>query len=597
MSAPSENMPENMAAAVNVVRSKPLLLRHLPYFIAAAILVVLAAKMQFDGYILNILMQATTFAIAVFGLSVVLGLCGQINLAQAAFFGFGAYVVGIGTTDLHLSYWVCLPAGCVIALAAGAFLGASTLRLGGHYLAMVTISFQQIVTLIMINAIWLTHGPDGVSNIGRPALFATSQSYLAFCVAMLAIVGYCVWHLPDTRLGRAMRAVRDNELAAGVNGIDIFRTKVYAFALCAALGGLAGGLFAGGFAYVSPDQFSFAESIVFLTMSLLGGVASPIGSAIGTGLLILIPEWLRFLKSVPGLYLAIYGLFVILIIRFMPDGIWGFVTVGLDRLRSKVKTPPAAALLQLKPATVGGDIVLEVTGLAKYFGGLKAVDGVDIAVRRGGVHALIGPNGSGKTTTLNVLSGLYKATAGKIVLDGTDITNMPPHLRTAAGLGRTFQNIRLFRSMTALENVEIGAERPGNKMIGEGGGDALTERAMEALTFVGLGSRANELISSFSYGHQRLIEIARALAANPTLLLLDEPAAGLNSTEKLELHELLKRIAAQGLTILIIDHDMTLVSEAAQHITVLNFGRRIADGESMAVLRHPDVVSAYLGTE
>lgn len=593
MSAPSDNMP--MATAV--ARPKPLLLRHLPYFIAAAVLVALSASMHFDGYILNILLQATTFAIAVFGLSVVLGLCGQINLAQAAFFGLGAYAVGIGTTDLHLSYWLCLAGGCVIALAAGAFLGASTLRLGGHYLAMVTISFQQIVTLIMINAIWLTHGPDGVSNIGRPALFPTSQGYLGFCVAMLAIVGYLVWHLPDTRLGRAMRAVRDNELAAGVNGIDIFRTKVSAFALCAALGGLAGGLFAGGFAYVSPDQFSFAESIVFLTMSLLGGVASPIGSAIGTGLLILIPEWLRFLKSIPGLYLAIYGLFVILIIRFMPDGIWGFVSAGLARLRVKAKTPPAAATLQLKPATVGGDIVLEVTGLAKYFGGLKAVDGVDIQVKRGGVHALIGPNGSGKTTTLNVLSGLYKATSGKIVLDGTDITNMPPHLRTAAGLGRTFQNIRLFRSMTALENVEIGAERPGNTLITQGGDAALTERAMEALTFVGLGSRANELISSFSYGHQRLIEIARALAANPTLLLLDEPAAGLNSTEKLELHELLKRIAAQGLTILIIDHDMTLVSEAAQHITVLNFGRRIADGESMAVLRHPDVVSAYLGTE
>jgi branched-chain amino acid transport system permease protein len=593
MSAPSDNMP--LASAI--ARPKPLLLRHLPYFIGAAILVALAALMQFDGYILNILMQATTFAIAVFGLSVVLGLCGQINLAQAAFFGFGAYAVGIGTTDLHLSYWLCLAGGSVIALAAGAFLGMSTLRLGGHYLAMVTISFQQIVTLVMINDIALTHGPDGVSNIGRPALFPTSQGYLAFCVAMLAIVGYFVWHLPDTRLGRAMRAVRDNELAAGVNGIDIFRTKVSAFALCAALGGLAGGLFAGGFAYVSPDQFSFAESIVFLTMSLLGGVASPIGSAIGTGLLILIPEWLRFLKSIPGLYLAIYGLFVILIIRFMPDGIWGFVNVGLDRLRSKAKTPPAAATLQLKPATLGGDIVLEVTGLAKYFGGLKAVDGVDIQVKRGSVHALIGPNGSGKTTTLNVLSGLYKATAGRIVLDGTDITNMPPHLRTAAGLGRTFQNIRLFRSMTALENVEIGAERPGNTLIKQGGDAALTERAMEALTFVGLGSRANELISSFSYGHQRLIEIARALAANPTLLLLDEPAAGLNSTEKLELHELLKRIAAQGLTILIIDHDMTLVSEAAQHITVLNFGRRIADGESMAVLRHPDVVSAYLGTE
>ncbi|KJC49361.1 ABC transporter [Bradyrhizobium sp. LTSP885] len=587
---------ENIQVPAPAIRSKPLLLRHLPYFIGVAIVVALAARMQFDGYVHNILMQATTFSIAVFGLSVVLGLCGQINLAQAAFFGFGAYAVGIGTTDWHLSFWLCLVAGSVIALLAGAFLGASTLRLGGHYLAMVTISFQQIVTLVMINAIWLTHGPDGVSNIGRPALFQSSQSYLAFCVAALGIVGYLVWHLPDTRLGRAMRAVRDNELAAGVNGIDVFRTKVYAFAVCAALGGLAGGLFAGGFAYVSPDQFSFAESIVFLTMSLLGGVASPIGSAIGTGLLILIPEWLRFLKSVPGLYLAIYGLSVILIIRFMPDGIWGFVSNAFTRLRARAKAPPAVAALQLRPATTGGNIVLEVTGLSKHFGGLKAVDGVDIAVRRGGVHALIGPNGSGKTTTLNVLSGLYKATSGKIVLDGTDITNMAPHQRTAAGLGRTFQNIRLFRSMTALENVEIGAERPGNTMIGKGD-DALTERAMEALTFVGLGSRANELISSFSYGHQRLIEIARALASNPTLLLLDEPAAGLNSTEKLELHELLKRIAAQGLTILIIDHDMTLVSEAAQHITVLNFGRRIADGESLAVLRHPDVVSAYLGSE
>lgn len=593
MSAPSENMPAVMPAP----RATPLLVRHLPYFIGAVIAVALAATMRLDGYILNILMQATTFSIAVFGLSVVLGLCGQINLAQAAFFGFGAYAVGLGTTDLHISYWLCLAGGCVFTLLAGALLGMSTLRLGGHYLAMVTISFQQIVTLVMINAIWLTHGPDGVSRIGRPDLFQSSQSYLAFCVAMLALVGYFVWHLPDTRLGRAMRAVRDNELAAGVTGIDVFRTKVYAFALCAVLGGLAGGLFAGGFAYVSPDQFSFAESIVFLTMSLLGGVASPIGSAIGTGLLILIPEWLRFLKSVPGLYLAIYGLSVILIIRYMPDGIWGFVNAATARWRTKAKVHTAGPALQLMPATVGGDFVLEVTGLSKYFGGLKAVDNVDIAVRRGGVHALIGPNGSGKTTTLNVLSGLYQATAGKVVLDGTDVTHMPPHQRAAAGLGRTFQNIRLFRSMTALENVVIGTERPGNALIGEGSDAALTERAMSALSFVGLGGRANELISSFSYGHQRLIEIARALAANPTLLLLDEPAAGLNSSEKLELHELLKRIAAQGLTILIIDHDMTLVSEAAQHITVLNFGRRIADGESMAVLRHPDVVSAYLGTE
>ena len=592
MSMPSQNIP-----VTATLRSTPLVLRHLPYFIVAAIAVFAAATMSFDGYVLNILMQAATFAIAVFGLTVVLGLCGQINLAQAAFFGLGAYAVGLGTADYQINFWICLVAGSLLALAAGALLGMSTLKLGGHYLAMVTISFQQIVTLVMINAIWLTRGPDGISKIGRPALFQSQQSFLAFCVAALAVIGYLVWHLPDTRIGRAMRAVRDNELAAGVAGIDIFRTKVAAFALSALLGGIGGGLFAGGFSYVSPDQFSFAESIVFLTMALLGGVGSPIGAVIGTGLLILIPEWLRFLKNIPGLYLAIYGLFVILIVRFMPDGIWGFVQDVITKWRAKAPPHVASPALQLVPAKTGGDMMIEVTGLSKHFGGLKAVDKVDISVRRGSVHALIGPNGSGKTTTLNMLSGLYKTTAGKIVLDGTDVTDMPAHQRTAAGLGRTFQNIRLFRSMTALENVVIGAERPGNTLIGEGSQDALTQRAMSALTFVGLGGRANELVSSFSYGHQRLIEIARALAGNPTLLLLDEPAAGLNSSEKVELHDLLKRIAAQGLTILIIDHDMTLVREAAQHITVLNFGKRIADGESLAVLQHPDVISAYLGTE
>ena len=569
---------------------------HLAYLALAIVAVFLAATTPFDGYALNILMQAATYAVAVFGLSVVLGLCGQINLAQAAFFGFGAYAVGLGTADYHLSFWLCLGLGMLVSLGAGAMLGLTTLKLGGHYLAMVTISFQQIVTLFMTNAISFTHGPDGVSHIERPALFAAQQSYLAFCVAVLAGVGYLVWRLPQSKLGRAMRAVRDNELAAGVAGIDVYRTKVFAFAICAVLGALGGGLFAGGFAYISPDQFSFAESIIFLTMALLGGIASPIGSVIGTGLLILIPEWLRFLKSVPGLYLALYGLAVILIVVFMPDGIWGFISGALKRFRRKLSLRTAGDLI-LQPAKHGGDVVLEVAGLSKYFGGLKAVDGVDIAVRRGSVHALIGPNGSGKTTILNVLSGIYAATAGSIRLDGQDVTRAPPHVRSIAGLGRTFQNIRLFRTMNALENVIIGAERKGNTLVGGTSGMTLEDRALAALAFVGLKGREQELITSFSYGHQRLIEIARALAANPVLLLLDEPAAGLNSTEKLELHALLKRIAEQGLTILIIDHDMTLVSEAASHITVLNFGKRIADGESAGVLSHPDVIAAYLGSD
>jgi branched-chain amino acid transport system permease protein len=564
----------------------------LVYALVAAAVVALTATVKTDAYIGNILMQAATYAIAVFGLSIVLGLCGQINLAQAAFFALGAYSVALGTVDYHLPFWLCLVGGMALALAAGATLGLSTLRLGGHYLAMVTISFQQILTVVLLNAIGFTHGPDGVSSIPRPTGFASGQAFLALVVAILAFSGYFVWRLPDTRLGRAMRAVRDNELAASASGIDIFRTKLIAFALAAMLGGLGGGLFAGGFSYISPDQFAFSDSIVLLTMALLGGVSSPIGSAIGTGLLILIPEWLRFLKSVPGLYLAVYGVAVILIVMFMPDGIWGYVS-RLFRSRERAPSRPPEPLA-LRPVDSGAPIALEVRGLSKNFGGLKAVDGVDLQVRRGGVHALIGPNGSGKTTTLNVVTGLYRASAGAIFIDGVDVTALPAHKRTVAGLSRTFQNIRLFRSMTALENVVVGAERHGNTLIG-GGRAALRRRARAALDFVGLGHRVDETIPSFSYGHQRLIEIARALAANPTVLLLDEPAAGLNMSEKKALHDLLDRIAAQGLTILLIDHDMTLIAGAARHLTVLNFGRRIADGETADVLRQPDVAAAYLG--
>jgi branched-chain amino acid transport system permease protein len=309
---------------------------------------------------------------------------------------------------------------------------------------MVTISFQVIVNLIMTNAVWLTNGPDGVRGIGRPAFFESTQTYLALCVAILAAASYWVWRLPYTRLGRAMRAVRDNELAARVAGVDAYRTKLLAFAISALLGGLGGGLFAGGFTYVSPDQFSYNESAVFLTMGLLGGVASPIGSAIGTALLVLLPEWLRFLKSVPGLYLAIYGLGVIFIIVFMPSGIWGFVVSIATRGRVAATGTANVPELILAPSNDGGEYVLQVTSLSKSFGGLKAVDDVDLAVRRGTIHALIGPNGSGKTTLLNLLSGIYPSSGGMIRLDGRDITRLPVHAR--CGFGRTFQNIRLFRS-------------------------------------------------------------------------------------------------------------------------------------------------------
>ncbi|HTT41259.1 MAG TPA: branched-chain amino acid ABC transporter ATP-binding protein/permease [Burkholderiales bacterium] len=548
-----------------------------------------------SDYVLNIFLNSVTYAMAVLGMVVVLGYAGQINLAQAAFFGVGAYAVALGTVDHGVSFWISMLLGMGAAAIAGLVLGLTTLRLGGHYLAMITISFQQIFDLVMVNWIPVTHGPDGIAGINPPSLFglalADKRAYLLFCAVVLFLLIWFVWWLPGTRLGRAMRAVRDNELAAETIGVHTLRTKVIAFTISAVLGGIGGSLYAAGFSYISPDNFSFLRSIEFLTAVLLGGAQSPFGAALGTVLIVLLPEWLRFLKS---LYLAVYGLGVILIIVFLPEGIWGLLRNAFQRVRKpKVPTVEVVPALNFDIQAERGRPILNLVNLQKHFGGLRAVDGIDLRVEAGTVHALIGPNGSGKTTSLNVVNGIYKPTAGRIDFDGTDITQLTPHERAGLGMGRTFQNIRLFQTMTALENVMVGGQRDNNPM--EAGGDALVTRALAALDFVGVLNRAQMIVRNLPYGHQRLVEIARALAAHPKLLLLDEPGAGLNQTEKQALVALLKRLRGHGLTIFLIDHDMGLVEKVSDTITVLNFGKKIAEGSPQDVLRHPDVIAAYLG--
>ena len=591
------------------------------------VVVLVFPRLVTSNYWMNLINLAISFSIACLGLNIVLGYAGQLSLAQAAFWGVGAYTSAILTTQLGLSVWVGMFAAFFVAAFFGILLGIPTLKLSGHYLAMATIGFGIILQLILVNAIWLTNGSDGIPKIPSPWIgsFELKDPGTIFYVATVSLV-LLTWgaiHLKDSRVGRAFMAIRENEMAAGTAGVNTTYYKIMAFSLSAGYAGFGGWLFAhSGSHYISPDTFSFEQSVIMLVMAVLGGNGSAIGSIVGAILLTLLPEVLRFLKDS---YMMVYAAGIVLIMIFMPSGIAGLVKnlPVSARLRewwrdgSTAARQVAAATSTLKisdaalPATFSNcsgsnEVLLTVKGLAKHFGGLRAVDGVDMEVRRGMIHALIGPNGSGKTTILNMLSGLYVPTAGEILLEGRAISGQKSHHITSQGMARTFQNIRLFGELSVLENVLIGQHchtrsglltsvlQPPSQKAEEAG---MRKKALEMLAFVGLKGKEFAQANSLPYGQQRLLELARALASDPKLLLLDEPAAGLNAAETDALVELLFQICDRGITILLVEHDMSLVMNVSDHITVLNFGKKIAEGSAEEVEHNQEVIDAYLGTE
>ncbi len=599
-----------------------------PLLIALLVIAIVAFPLVMaSNYWLNLLNLAISFSVACLGLNIVLGYTGQLSLAQAAFWGVGAYSSAILTTKLGWNVWAAMPAAFAVAACFGVLLGIPTLKLSGHYLAMTTIGFGIILQLILINTIWLTNGSDGIAQIPSPWLgpiqLNEPTSFFYVAAFSLLLLTWATIRLKGSRVGRALQAIRENEMAAETMGIDTTFFKVMAFALSAAYGGFGGALFAhSGSHYISPDTFSFDQSVVLLAMAVLGGNGSAVGAIVGATLLSLVPEVLRFLKDS---YMMFYAASIVAIMVFMPGGIaslvytlpmsrslrewWASGTATAKQLAQAGSTNPPTVSPPPAPVT-GGSVangaLLSITGLAKHFGGLKAVDGVDMQIRTGEIQALIGPNGSGKTTILNMLSGLYIPTAGQVVFDGTPITGKRPHSITAEGMARTFQNIRLFGDLTVLDNVLIGQHsrsraglvrsvlQPPSQQKEE---SVMRQKALEVLEFVGLRGKEFAQAKSLPYGQQRLLEMARALASDPKLLLLDEPAAGLNAAETETMVELLFRIRELGITILLVEHDMSLVMNVSDHITVLNFGKKIAEGSAEQIESNQEVIDAYLGTE
>jgi ABC-type branched-subunit amino acid transport system ATPase component/ABC-type branched-subunit amino acid transport system permease subunit len=557
------------------------------------------------GYWGVIATRACVYWVLVSGLNLVVGFAGQIAIGWVALLTLGAYTTSVlvaGTATPEVQPYLALAIAAVVGAIFGLIIGLPALRLRTFYFAITTLGFATIVTQVALAWQSVTGGGVGVPGPIFPPPFSSQWGLYYFCFGLAAICTWMTANIATSRFGRALTAIRDAEVAAEASGISKPALLVPVFLFSGAVAAVAGGLFAGLQSYITPDAFTLDLSVLFFIAILIGGRGSILGPLLGTILLTVLPElaaplvaWSTFL----------YAVLLLLIVLAMPGGIAEVLDFKNRRpLESGRAIIPRPELLpRLLPTShAAGALMLEQVALS--FGGVKAIDGLDLKIKPGQVHGLIGPNGSGKTTTLNVISGYYVQQHGAVTLNGAALPALARHRRAHLRIARTFQTPRLVGSASLLQNVMIGGTIDGEATFVETllslprywrDEALLRETAMLALATVGLERLASVRADRLQHSELRFMEIARALMLRPAFLLLDEPAAGLSAEEIERLGALLLAVARAGTGVLVVEHHPDLIFDICHHVSVLNLGRMLAAGSPAEIRSHREVVSAYLG--
>ncbi|MEB0056280.1 branched-chain amino acid ABC transporter ATP-binding protein/permease [Variovorax sp. LG9.2] len=554
------------------------------------------------------------YALPVLGLVLLTGVGGLTSFGQAAFVGIGAYTTAYLTVNLDMSPWLTLFIGLGLTALSAAFIGVITLRMSGHYLPLATIAWALALYYLMgnLDALGKYDGILGVKGLSLFGFeFGKQRIFYALVWALVLIASFAVIRLLDSRSGRAIRALAGGSQMAEAMGVNTLRFKIGIFVLAALFASVSGWLYAHFQRTVNPSPFGLKMGIEYLFMAVLGGAAHVWGAIAGAGIVKLLEDQLQVLLprliGTSGNYeLIVFGIMIVLVLKYLPDGVWAFVDRRLPRPHRARDWGDGANVTELPTRTrpAAGEVVLDVQAIRKTFGGLVAVNDISFQTRAGQVVGLIGPNGAGKSTTFNLVTGVLGLSGGTVKFRGERISGLPSRKIAERGVARTFQHVKMVPDMTVLENVALGAHLRGRKgaiaaMLRTDRGEerALFREAERQLQRVGMGDITNELAGNLAMGQQRLLEIARALCADPALLLLDEPAAGLRHKEKQALADVLRGLRAGGMSILLVEHDMGLVMDICDHIVVMEFGTHLMEGTPGEVQRSDKVRAAYLGTE